>query len=241
MARRRRRLQKGRETISIDPLQDFEGPPFLLFFARLFYFLRLHLRALLIVAILIILSLALTIAYLAWQELRERESLLAFEKLLEEPVMQPDSGAEEVALEKLKEYQQNFSDKKAQLRANIYILDNLQKLEKKEEALLQALSLAEKMETPELRYHYYLRAGFLAEELKNYREANEAYQKAVQALSAQNYLKAIALLSRARVLIQLDMREEARQELNKALAIQEEGADRLHPHIAAYLLQLGKQ
>ncbi|MEQ9366669.1 MAG: hypothetical protein RIF32_20690 [Leptospirales bacterium] len=239
MARRKKTQEKAgeiREQFVHDPLRDFEGSPAELFVARIATALRENIREILIGAGVVGVVLIGYIFYAVWSENREEKALIAFETLLEEPVMTPGAGAEDIAVEKIDEYLKSHSSGRAEHRADLYKMMLLAAKEKYAEAGEAANRLGEDVESAELRAYFYLRAGFYFELAEKYAPAQAAFGRAAQFIREDNVMRASAWFGEGRALLQMGQADEGRKAIERIFESESAQVAEVRTAALAYLL-----
>ena len=214
MARRKKTQAKAakiKEEIALDPMRDFEGSKAEEYLARFFLYVRTNLKqtAAVLLAVLVV-GLAF-LGYWAFKEKSEKKGLLAYEELMEQPVMKRDSGAEARAIEKLAAYEKEFSDPRSRMRVNIKKIELFVSLGKKSEAAVLANKIADELDFPDQRAFFYTKAGILFEQSGSFSQAQEAYSKVSQYMPEDNYIKAFSRFGEGRCLIKLGKLEDGRR------------------------------
>ncbi len=221
-----------------DPFHNFEGGRLELFLSRLFYWLRMRIRHVLLAVATVFFILLLSVAYFAWHEERNEKSLISLAELLEEPSMNVEAGSPEIAIEKLDEFAKRFSHKRSRMRLMLQKKAYLEKAKKHQVLASLNIQIASQMETPELRAYFYLRAAILLEHLREYKKAEDSYGKVVNAIKSENTLKARALLGQGRMLGKLGRIEEARKIFRQILSAEDSQVNEFHTPAIVHLLQL---
>lgn len=190
------------------------------------------------VAFLVIVSF---ITYSLWTDIEDERSVLAFEKLLKEPIMKPGSGAEDAAVKRLNEYEQSFTSDRAHMRASIHKFKLLVSGDRKKEAVEIARELSVVLDTPELRVYFNLQMGILYEDLLEHAKALDAYTKAREMIIDDNLLKAMALFGEGRTSIALGKREDGLASIRRMMQMNDvENIDQLRITATAFLLKSSK-
>ena len=245
MARRKKTVEKAgeiREQFVHDPLRDFEGSPAELFVARTALWLRENVREILIGGGVIVAVLIAYVFYSVYAQNRDERSLVAFETLLEEPVMTPGAGAEEIAVEKIDEYLKSHSSSAAQHRADVYKLRLLSsKPERSADAAEAAQRLGDDVDTPELQAYFYLRAGFLFERAERFAPAQVAFGRAGELIREDNPLRAAAWFGEGRALIQMGQGEEGRKAIERIFESDSAALTDARSAALAYLLTANQE
>lgn len=239
MARRKKTSEKAgeiREQYVHDPLRDFEGSPAELFVARVAASMREHVREILIGVGVLVLGLIVFIFYSIWSDSREERGLIAFETLLEEPVMTPGAGAEEIAVEKIDAYLKEHSSGRSEHRAALYKMMLLAAKKKYGEAADAANQLGDDVDSAELRAYFYLRAGFYFELAEKYAPAQVAFGRAGEFIREDNALRASAWFGEGRALMQMGRADEARKALDRIFESESAQIGEIRTAALAYLL-----
>jgi len=186
-------------------------------------------------AVLVIL--AGLIIYRVRAEQRAKESVVAFEKLMKQPIMKPGSGGEKRAQIKLDKYIEDFSDKKSRYRAYIKKIELYTSAGMNKEAADLALKTATELDYSEQRAYFYLKAAVLYENMKAYPQAQIAYNKVVKLLQEKNYPKAFAIFGEGRCLVKLGKKKEGRKLIRDMMELKDvPQLDELRIAAAAFLL-----
>lgn len=239
MARRKKTQEKAgeiREQFVHDPLRDFEGSPAELFVARVATAIRERIREILIGAGIVVFVLIAYIFYAVWSDDREEKALIAFETLLEEPVMTPGAGAEDIAVEKIDAYLKEHSSNRAEHRADLYKMMLLAAKNKHAEAGEAANRLGENVDSAELRAYFYLRAGFYFELAEKYAPAQAAFGRAGQFIREDNVLRAAAWFGEGRTLIRMGQTDEGRKAIERLFESDSAEIGEIRTAALAYLL-----
>lgn len=238
--RRRKTREKARELheeFVHDPLRDFEGSTAELYVAKAALWMRENLRQILIGVAVAVVVLIGYIFYYVWAESRREANLIAFEKLLDEPVMSAGSGAEQLAVEKLDAYIAEHSGSDAQRRANLYKLQYLEETGDFAEAGRICMDTANDMSTPELKSYFFLRAGFYFEKAEKFAPAQAAYRDAAQFMrDDKSVMKASAWFGEGRMLLRMGQEKEARESIRRILESDSPAMDPIRSAALAYLL-----
>ncbi len=225
---------------SLYPWRDFTGSKVELFLTKLFYYIRLHIRQFALGFLAIIFIFFLFVGYVSWDEHQNNKSIVALQKLLKEPTMNLESGAFDIAVEKIDEYSQQYQHGKSPLRAMLFKKRYLEKGDKFEEAAKLCVEIAKKAETPELKMYFYLRSALHEENLSNYNNAEQSYRMAAEITSKKNKIKALALFGQGRMLTKLGKKTEARKVFQKILSFDKEKVRVFLAPSSVYLLELGR-
>ncbi|MCR9141740.1 MAG: tetratricopeptide repeat protein [bacterium] len=242
MARRKKTQEKAgeiREQFEHDPLRDFEGTPTELFVARMATAFRENLREILIGVAVVGVLLIGYIFYAVWADNREEQALIAFETLLEEPVMTPGAGAEDIAVEKIDEYLKSHSSGRAEHRADLYKMMLLAAKKKFAEAGEAAARLGEDVDSAELRAFFFLRAGYYFEMAEKYAPAQAAFGRAGQFVREDNVLRAAAWFGEGRALLQMGQQDEGRKAIERIFESNSAQIGEVRTAALAYLLARG--
>ena len=244
-SRRRATEDSPNQTLSSsslgEPFRNFEGGRVELYLSKFFYFIRKNTRQFVLAISMFLTVFFCALGYLAWIEHREKQSLLAFRKLMKEPTMDMKSGSTEIALEKLKGYGARHGHTEARLRGMLYQLRYLEKEKKFRTMAKLCLKIGDALETSELKANFYLRGALHAENLGLYKEAEKGYRLAGKSIKKKNELKARALFGQSRMLGVLGKKEEARESLKEILSFTKEKNHRAEKYLSyatLYLLEL---
>lgn len=220
-----------------DPFRDFEGSTLELYVAKFFHFIRSNWKEFTMVASLVVVLLVCFVAYSVWADVQEEQGVVAFEKLVKEPIFRPGSGAEDAALRKLEQYSSEHATNSAHFRSSLYRLKLLLAQEKSEDALDVAKSLAGEMDTPELGAYFHLQTGILLENAGSYAEAAEAYGKVRESIFNDNVVKALALFGEGRCLLEMGRDRDGKDAIRRMMDMSAvNDIDNLRITAAAYLL-----
>ncbi len=241
MARRRKTREKARELqeeFVHDPLRDFEGSTAELYVAKTALWMRDNLREILIGGAVVALLLVGYIFYAVWAESRREANLIAFEELLDEPVMSAGSGAEDIAIEKLDAYIAEHSGSDARRRAELEKLKYLEETGDFAGAGRICMDTANAVGTPELKSYFFLRAGFYYEKADKYAPAQAAYRDAAQFMrDDKSLMKASAWFGEGRMLLRMGQEKEARESIRRILENDSPAMDPVRTAALAYLLE----
>ncbi len=243
MARRKKTQEKAgeiRESFEHDPLRDFEGSPAELFVARTAAAIRERIKEIAIAVGVVGVLVIGYIFYAVWAENREEQALIAFEALLEEPVMTPGAGAEDIAVEKIDEYLQSHSSERAEHRADLYKMMLLAAKKKYAEAGEAANRLGDDVETAELRAYFYLRAGYYFELAEKYAPAQAAFGRAGQYIREDNIMRASAWFGEGRALLEMGQIDEGQKAIERIFESDSAQIGEIRTAALAYMLARGE-
>lgn len=242
MARRKKTQERAEEIrlqAELDPLRDFEGSPAELFVARVAYWIRSHLKEVGIGLGVVVLAVGAWIGYTLYQEQRREQARIAFEELLEDPVMQPGSGAGEIAVEKLEAFKEEWGGSNIAKRVAVYEMRFLAEEEDFAAAAEQAMFLGGEASAPEIAAFFFVHAGYYFERAGQPAPQETAFGRAVEELRQDNLLKAEALFGQGRALITMGKREQGVAALRSMMEFDDVsvGGSDLRLRALAYLLQ----
>lgn len=239
MPRRRKTQEKAEQLQSkvYDPFRDFHGTAVELALARFFYFLRNHKKPMIVTVSTLSAAIVILVGYLIWNDVHEAESLRVFDELMSEPTMKVGSGAEQVALTKLDDYNEKFSNRNARQRANLHRLNLYVALGKLKEAAETSMKIVDDVKTPELQSYFCFKAGVYYENARMYDQCEIAYQRAGSLFQEDNYGKALALFGQGRCLHRLGKIDQARTALKSMMDMREvQNIEELRIAAASFLL-----
>ena len=222
----------------LDPFHNFEGTPIELALHKAFYYIRHHIRNIIIIAFISFCLLFVFILYTSWYDTRESKSQIAFQELLEEPTLNVKAGSSEISIEKLDAYSKKYSFEKAKLRALLYKQRYLLKEKKYKELVTTLLEIGDKAKNPEIKALFYMKAGLYAENLKDYKRAALAYGNVIKATKLENNIKAQALLNKARTLFYLGNKKEAKIALEKLISFEKNNNEKYLLSATILLLEI---
>jgi len=232
---RLRRKQEEEAPIIYDPLRDYEGGQVELFLLKSARFLRNHIKEILLLCLGLIVAGAGTIVYFMYLESQEEKALLAWEELQKNPAMRAGSG--DTVIQKLKEYEQNFSLDSARNRSSLKRLAIFEKDKKHKEAAALARTFVAEVDEPLLKSYFHLRSAINYEETSDFSEAVLQYKAAAELITEDNYIKAFALFGHGRCLIASGKKDEGREVIKKLLDMKEASVRDIRVSAASFLLQ----
>ena len=239
-----RRKSENLTTVNYDPLRDIQGGRVEIFITRFGHYLRNNRTTVLLYLFLIVCIIGSSIFFKVYSNQKEEKSLIAYEALLENPLMSQPGGDIEAAIQKLEKYEKNFSSSNSSVRADIKKADLYLSAGKKKEAADSYLRLAEIVNDENLEIYFYLKAATFLEDTEQYEKALKTYISIEERFgkeSGENYLRALAMFGRGRTLILLGKESEGKEALKKMMAMKEvEDIDELRILAASFLLQRKK-
>ncbi len=228
------------QNTSFDPFRDFDGPAIELYLSKFFYYIRSNFRSFILIFLFSLISFLSIVGYILWNENRQTQSLITFQKMMKDPVMNLESGSPKIALEKLDKYIQKNNFLSARIRAQMQKILYLEKIERFRDSIDLNIKLAEEIDIKELQTYFLIRAAIHAENLNLFAKAESIYKKAISKMPEQNEFKAFALFGQGRMLYNLDKYQEARETFNKILSFEDSKTKDFLAPIAVYLLELPK-
>lgn len=239
MSRRRRGSNQSTAVEeALDPLRSFEGSKAEYYITAIFYKIRKHIKVTLIILGAIIVGIVATSVTMIVQENQEKESQLAFEKLLKQPFFKEGSGAERVALTKLDEYMKTNSSPHAVSRATLKKAEILQKLGEDLEAATSYREVANSQDSIALEILFRMKSAMLFESSEKFGDALDQYSLVVQKIPEDNFIRAQARFGEARSLLRLGRQRDADEAFRHLMEMKDaDNIDRIRIVAAAYRLQ----
>ncbi|MBW7858545.1 MAG: tetratricopeptide repeat protein [Leptonema sp. (in: Bacteria)] len=229
---RKKTIQQAtqRQEAVYDPFRDFEGSRYELMVARFFYFVRNNLKSVFIGLGVIFVLIVGFIFYDVYQTGREEKALDAFEELTKNPVMKAaaDGSADAtVAVRKLDEYMEAYTNDSALKRASLFKLTLLETSAKYKEAGETAFKLSELIDGQSVKAFYLTRAAILFEEAGENSQSLTMSEKALNYVSDDDQIRATLFFLQARVLRKIGKESAVRQPIDALMKID----DKTNPEI----------
>lgn len=209
---RKRTLEKAHrvQDAVYDPFADFEGNRYELMVAKTFYYIRENIRTVLLVAGAAVVIAGGLIVFSVYNAIQEEKALLAYEELLENPVMTAAADPS-AAIKKLDDYMASYSVEGATRRALLHKIALLEQAGKKKEAADVSVQLADRLEAPALQAYMLARATLLYEDAGENGAALSSVERALSLLDEEGQIRASLLFAQARALRASGKESAARQ------------------------------
>jgi len=242
MAKRRKKTQERAETIvarnPLDPRAEYDGSPVEYYLHGFFSFVRNNFKEVLLF-VLAVSIIIIGLAFLNYRTQRkELKSLIAYERLMQEPLMKENTGAELKAAEKLEKYAKRWSvSEKAQLRSELARISYLSIAGKYDQAALLSRKVAGRLKYPEVRAFFHMKAAIFFENSSRYKDALGEYRFAGKLIQADNFFKAYAVFGEGRCLYLIGKKTEGEKLIKSVISMKnKDGIDSLRGKAIAFLL-----
>ena len=241
MARRKKTQIKAEQiqlSNQIASIEEFEGGRVEYYLTHIFASIRENIKEVLIVVATIMLLITAAAVYSNWQKEKEKKALIAFETLMEDPIMSVAAGTSDEALKRLEEYEKKYTDERSRFRGSIKKIQFLAQANQKKEAAELSKKLADELEYPDERAYFYLQAAILFENEGDCTSGLANYAKATELITKEGYAKAVSIFGEGRCLVETGKKDEGRKKIEQMIQIKEEGqVSMLRLQGAAYLLK----
>lgn len=233
-----RRKEPDDQEIQYNPLRDLEGNAFEKFVARAAYLLRSNVRMVLYGLVSLVVIFTSVVSYNIYDNIKEEQALLAYEKLQDNPLMQPGAGSLDAAIEKVDQYSSKYSTSGAKLRSSLKKLQLYQKAGKNKEAADEAAKIASGLKHAPLQVYFYLKAGNLYEKTEQYQRALDCFSAADNKLKKDSIPRALALFGKGRSLTAMGKKEEGKKAIEQMISIKDvDGIKDIQIAASSYLMK----